>query len=190
MSKLLITDQTFSAIDFSEKTVEIGEYEGCTFINCSFASTDLSNIEFAECEFRNCDLSLAKLGDTSFREIKFDGCKMLGLHFDDCRQFLFSASFEGCQINLSSFYKVNLKEKSFTHCQLQEVDFTETNLMNASFVECELAGATFDRTNLEKADFRTAYNYTIDPENNRIKRAKFSQAGVIGLLSKYNIVIE
>jgi len=49
--------------------------------------------------------------------------------------------------------------------------------------------ATFDKTMLEKADFRTAYNYSIDPDNNRIKKAKFSQSGLGGLLHKYDIVI-
>jgi hypothetical protein len=43
---------------------------------------------------------------------------------------------------------------------------------------------------LEKTDFRTAYNYSFDPENNRIKKAKFSLAQVVGLLDKYDIHIE
>ena len=43
---------------------------------------------------------------------------------------------------------------------------------------------------IEKADFRNSHNYTIDPETNSIKKAKFSLPDVIGLLSKYNIDIE
>jgi fluoroquinolone resistance protein len=43
---------------------------------------------------------------------------------------------------------------------------------------------------LEKADLRTAYNYSIDPSINKIKKAKFSLPGVVGLLSKYDIEIE
>jgi hypothetical protein len=43
---------------------------------------------------------------------------------------------------------------------------------------------------LEKADFRTSYNYSINPEVNRIKKAKFSTAGIAGLLCKYDIEIE
>ncbi|MGB5462457.1 MAG: pentapeptide repeat-containing protein, partial [Aureibaculum sp.] len=34
------------------------------------------------------------------------------------------------------------------------------------------------------------YNYSIDPEKNPIKKAKFSQDGIGGLLDKYDIVIE
>ena len=43
---------------------------------------------------------------------------------------------------------------------------------------------------LEKADFRTAFNYSIDPENNRMKKAKFSPPEVVGLLNKYDIEID
>jgi hypothetical protein len=43
---------------------------------------------------------------------------------------------------------------------------------------------------LEKADFRTAFNYSINPETNRIKKAKFSKEGLNGLLDKYDIEIE
>ena len=37
---------------------------------------------------------------------------------------------------------------------------------------------------------RTAYNYAIQPDSNRIKKARFSLQGVRGLLEKYDIVIE
>jgi hypothetical protein len=47
----------------------------------------------------------------------------------------------------------------------------------------------FENTLLEKADLRTAFNYSIDPEMNRVKKAKFSIAGVTGLLDKYDIEI-
>jgi hypothetical protein len=53
-----------------------------------------------------------------------------------------------------------------------------------------LSGATFENTNLEKADFRTSFNYSIDPEINRIKKAKFALPEVLGLLNKYDLVIE
>jgi uncharacterized protein YjbI with pentapeptide repeats len=73
---------------------------------------------------------------------------------------------------------------------MHEVDFSESDLSNATFDNCDLLTATFDRTVLEKADFRTAYNYAIDPENNRIKKARFSTAGLAGLLFKYDLDIK
>ncbi|WP_419802798.1 hypothetical protein [Mucilaginibacter sp.] len=40
-----------------------------------------------------------------------------------------------------------------------------------------------------EADFSSAYNFSIDPENNRIKKAKFSVAGLPGLLEKFGLKI-
>ena len=49
---------------------------------------------------------------------------------------------------------------------------------------------SFAGTILEKVDFRTAFNYSIDLERNRIKKARFSAKGVVGLLDKYDIDID
>jgi len=72
---------------------------------------------------------------------------------------------------------------------MHEVDFTESDLADALFENCDLFRASFDRTILEKADLRTAINYSIDPDNNRIRKAKFSKSGLAGLLHKYDIQI-
>jgi uncharacterized protein YjbI with pentapeptide repeats len=66
----------------------------------------------------------------------------------------------------------------------------QTDFTNASFSECDLRNAIFENTILEKADFRSAINYTLDPEQNRIKGAKFSLQGLPGLLDRYKISIE
>jgi len=36
---------------------------------------------------------------------------------------------------------------------------------------------------------RTAFNYSLNPELNKIKKAKFSLPAVVGLLDKYDIEI-
>ena len=58
------------------------------------------------------------------------------------------------------------------------------------FSECDLSKTLFENTNLSKCDFRTSFNYSIDPDKNKIAKAKFSAQNVSGLLDKYNIVIE
>ena len=63
-------------------------------------------------------------------------------------------------------------------------------MRGAIFDKCDMAKAKFEKTNLEKADFRTAINFTIDPEKNRLKKARFSSAGLPGLLYKYDIEID
>jgi uncharacterized protein YjbI with pentapeptide repeats len=71
-----------------------------------------------------------------------------------------------------------------------ECDFTDSDLTSAVFDNCDLAHTVFYNTILEKGDLRTSYNYFIDPEINRIKKARFSISGVPGLLEKYDIEIE
>ena len=112
------------------------------------------------------------------------------MHFENCDQFLFEVDFDNCVLNLSSFYKLKLKKTRFKDSNLSEVDFTETDLAGSYFDNCDLSGARFERTILEKADLRTARNYSIDPELNKIKKAKFSIHGIAGLLDKYDIEIE
>jgi uncharacterized protein YjbI with pentapeptide repeats len=85
---------------------------------------------------------------------------------------------------------MKLKKTGFNNCNLQEADFTETDLTSSVFENCDLYRTVFYGTILEKADFRSSFNYSFDPERNRIKKARFSRLGVTGLLEKYNIEIE
>jgi len=183
-------DILYEKTDFSQTGLPKGDYENCSFLNCIFSQTDLSNINFSDCSFRDCDLSLAKVNHTAFRNITFRGCKLLGIHFDQCNAFLFSAEFLACKLDHSSFFRLQIKKTKFKDCSLVEVDFSEADLSYSLFDHCELRGATFQNSNLEKADLRSAYNYSIDPELNRIKKAKFSAAGLAGLLDRHDIDID
>lgn len=95
-----------------------------------------------------------------------------------------------CQLQHTSVDQLKLKNTSFSHCNLQETDFTKTDLRCAKFEHCDLALAQFDHSNLEKADFRTAFNFTIESERNRLKKAQFSLEGLVGLLRKYEVEVE
>ena len=58
------------------------------------------------------------------------------------------------------------------------------------FDNCNLRRAVFVDTKLEKADFYTSYEYIIDPEKNKLKKAVFSSDGLKGLLTKYDIIVK
>jgi uncharacterized protein YjbI with pentapeptide repeats len=107
---------------------------------------------------------------------------MLGLLFENANVFGFEVNFQRCTLNHSSFYKLKMKQAKFLQCSLTEVDFTECELSGASFEASELNGAKFERSNLEKADFRSATGFAINPELNKLKKAKFSGNGLTGLL--------
>lgn len=190
MQDIYKNDKSFERKDFTGVSLGRGEYENCVFNSCNLAGSTLSGIRFIDCTFENCNLSLATLDATSFQHTRFIGCKMLGLKFGTCIHFGLSFSFDNCLLDHSSFFKTKIRKTVFRNSQLRETDFAECDLTDSVFDNCDLANTSFDRTILEKADFRTAYNYSIDPEANRIKKAKFSLGGLSGLLSKYNIIIE
>jgi fluoroquinolone resistance protein len=115
---------------------------------------------------------------------------LLGLHFEESNNLIITFEFDGCTLDLASFYKLKLRKTIFKNSKIIEADFSETDLSNSSFINCDLYRTLFKNTNLEGVDFRTSFNYSIDPELNRIKNAKFSLPGIVGLLDKYDIEID
>jgi uncharacterized protein YjbI with pentapeptide repeats len=183
-------DKTFEGIDFTKKKMAKREFVDCIFINCDFSKADCSNDDFMDCHFKACNLSMAIMDNTGIKNCRFTGCKLLGIDFSRCNNFNFSALFEHCSMDYCSFFRKKMKKALFSGCSLKEVDFTETDLSQAVFNDCDLLQAVFVSSLLEKADFRNARNYALDPELNKIKKAKFSFPAVAGLLVKYDIEIE
>lgn len=181
-----VFNQRFSKVDFTKQELA-KEYESCTFVDCNFEGTLLSQIQFVECEFHQCNLSTAKISGTGWKQVVFKGCKMLGLHFEQSNPFLLELAFENCVLNYSCFYKKKLKSTRFLHCQLEEVDFSEADLHKSLFTGSTLSLATFDQTNLTEADFSEAFSYRINPTLNQIRKAKFSFPQAAGLLNDFGI---
>lgn len=190
MEQQYFEDKVFEQVDFTKQALPKGEYEYCSFTNCNFSNLNLGETSFMECSFTGCNFSMASLVKTAFKNVAFKGCKLLGLHFYDCSPFLFEVKFEDCFLNLSSFYKMKMNNTVFINCTMHEVDFSETQLNKAMFNNCDLKDAVFTSTNLENADFSTATNYSINPDTNRIKKARFSLPHVVGLLSRHDIIIQ
>lgn len=190
MNNAFVSDQTFKNQNYAQTRLPKGEYENCVFMGCDFSNGYLDNQNFTECEFIDCNLSNANIAHTVFNDVSFSLCKMIGLKFETLNAFLLSFSFNSCTLNLSSFYQMQLKNMRFVECKLIETDFAETNLTKALFDNCDMKNTVFENSILLEADLRTAYNLNLDPEKNRIKKAKFSKVGALGLLTKYGIDIE
>lgn len=190
MEELIHIQKTFEKVVFIDKKVCNREFEDCTFKNCDFSNSDFSNNTFMDCEFIDCNLSMTNLFGTSLKTVGFTNCKLLGIHFQNCTDFLFNVNFQDCVLDYSSFANKKMPKTKFNSCSMKEVTFTGTNLTNALFDNCNLDGAIFNDTQLKEANFVTSYNYKIDPEFNPMKKAKFSTQGIIGLLDKYDIKIQ
>lgn len=186
--KTYIEDQHFISNSWGDD-FEVGDYDNCVFSKSTFGGVDLAGCIFVDCTFDDCDFTNAKVANAAFRNVTFKNCKLLGVRFDYCNTMLLAMRFEACLLNLASFYELPLKKTIFVDCQLLETDFEAANLQEAVFDNCDCQGAIFRDTDLTKADLSTAYNYTINPTENTIKKAKFSTSGLAGLLHQYDIKV-
>ena len=166
------------------------EFDEYHFRNCDFSEADFSRLRFANCLFERCNLSGVRLAGTALQNVAFEECKLLGLQFTACRDMLFGVHFEQCQLRYASFAGRQMPGTNFRGCGLEEADFADAGLAGAVFQNCSLAGAVFQNTQLVGADFRTATGFIIDPEQNQLRQAHFSLAGLLGVVAKYELVVE
>ncbi|CAA9277396.1 MAG: hypothetical protein AVDCRST_MAG95-3090 [uncultured Adhaeribacter sp.] len=190
MSALLHEEETFDKNDFSGKKLAGTEFNACTFKNCNFSETSFSGALLIDCVLDTCNLGLANLDQAKLQTVVFRNSKLLGLNFSRCDNFLFSVAFYHCNLDYTGYVGKKLKKTTFDTCSIKEANFAECDLTEATFHNCDLYQTLFNRTNITKTDFRTAYNYAIDLELNTAKKARFSAAGLSGLLAKYDLVIE
>jgi fluoroquinolone resistance protein len=130
---------------------------------------------------------MTKLDHCQLNNVAFKGSKLLGINFSDCVDIPCAVAFEGCVVDYCSFARMKIPKTSFIDSSMKNVDFTECDLTKSVFAKVDLANAVFHRTILKEADFSTASNYSIDPEANLIRKAKFPVYGLAGLLDKYDI---
>lgn len=183
-------EETYKERDFTSNKFLSKEFDNCSFIDCNFQEMHLSNLNFLECNFFNCNLTNTLWGGTTLNEVTFENCKLLGSNFSVCNPFMLRVRFRESNLSLALCTGLDLKNTDFDHCTLKNTDFTDALLTGANFDASNLMDATFKNTRLEKANFTTAYNYTIDPNNNHLKGARFGTLGISGLLAGLDIVIE
>jgi uncharacterized protein YjbI with pentapeptide repeats len=183
-------DQLFEKAKFPHKAHQEAVFENCVFKGCDLSELSFSATDFIDTTFETCNFTMAKFSDTGLKNVTFKGCKLSGVNLSNCKDFLFSANFEDCILDYASFHKKKNKKCSFINCSMKSTDLTEADLTEASFQNCDLQNAEFGRTILIGANLSTSFNFNIDPEQNQIRKAKFSQEGLAGLLGKYGIIVE
>lgn len=182
-------EKTFKSENFSERSLEGHFFDSCAFINCDFSKSNLRNANFSGCVFTNCNLSLPKLDACRLQDIQFIDCKIVGAEFFKCGKAFQTVSFKKCLILYCNFSDLNMKNTHFDGSKIQEAFFTNTVLHGAGFKDVDLSGTLFHNCDLTKADFSSAVRYSIDPQTNKIKKAKFSLPEAVGLLQTFEIII-
>jgi uncharacterized protein YjbI with pentapeptide repeats len=181
--------QVIKAEDFSQKSLEGHVFTSCSFNRCDFSESIFYHTKFCSCTFINCKLSNPKLDGCRFQDVVFIECKIVGADFFKCEKTFFSTSFKNCFLHYCNFSDLNMKHASFNQSQLRENHFTNTLLNSADFTGANLAGSIFHNCDLSKADFSSAINYDINPQTNKIKKAKFTLPEAARLLQSFDIII-
>lgn len=190
MENQINIQKTFEKIVITDSRINYYQFEDCIFKDCDFSNFDWSNNTFMDCEFIDCNLSMVNFTGTSLKTVSFKSSKLLGVHFNTCNDFLFQVYFQDSNLDYTSFSNKKMTKTIFKNCSMKEVGFVGTQLNQSVFENCNLDNAIFNDTQLAGVDFRTAYNYSIDPEFNPMKKARFSLEGLAGLLEKYDVKIE
>jgi uncharacterized protein YjbI with pentapeptide repeats len=188
MSEYLF-EKTFENQIFGKEALNRTEYESCSFINCTFSGCNFIGVTFIECVFDKCNFNNAQVNHTAFRTVNFMKCKIKEVNFAMSDKLIFEIAFTDCIMDFSKFYALKMKGTNFVNCSLVAVDFMQTDLTDAIFDTCDLYRAEFEKAIANKADFKTSYNYTIDPTTTKIKRAIFSKENVKGLLFRHDLEI-
>jgi uncharacterized protein YjbI with pentapeptide repeats len=189
MSANYIIDQKFYGKHFTNEDIMYKDFERCYFTDCDFSQCNYTGSAFIDCNFTGCNFKEAKVNYAGLRTVFFDGCDFTGVNFSMVDPLFFSVEFKNCKLDYTKFYTLKVKGTIFTNCSIIAADFMGTDLTEVLFDNCNLHKSVFHDSVANKADFTTSYNFSIDPERNKLRRARFSQDGLKGLLEKYEIVV-
>jgi uncharacterized protein YjbI with pentapeptide repeats len=166
------------------------EFQDCKFKNCDFQGSIFDLCQFVHCTFESCNLSLTRILNSSFNRVDFLDSKTVGMNWTEVNPLSFTINFKECILNNSNFFGLSLVKMNWIKCTAKEVDFSNANLTSADFSETDLTGARFMHTNLTRANLKSARNYSINTNENILRKTIFSYPEVMALLNQLDIVIE
>lgn len=182
-------EKNYSDVVYDKEDVNFKEFEGCVFNRCDFSRCAFLAVTFIDCVFNDCIFDGAKINYVALRTTTFHNCSIKDVNFAMTDKLIFDIAFNRCQLDFSKFYTLKIKGTIFTNCSLIAVDFMSADLTEVVFDRCDLYRSEFAKATANKADFRTSFNYTIDPEKTKIKKAMFAREGLKGLLAKHEITV-
>jgi fluoroquinolone resistance protein len=184
-----IPDKEFIKITQTENEIRGFEFNKCQFNECNFYKTKFIDCVFEDCLFDTCDLSLISFLGSRLLDINFTNTKIIGVDWTVIMK-PYRFSFNKCKLDNSSFYKMELTNLNINECSAREVDFIESNLSRVKFPFTDLYRSRFNGANLSFADFSNSTNYSIDPNQCKLKKTIFTLPEAVSLLNGFDVVIK
>jgi uncharacterized protein YjbI with pentapeptide repeats len=182
-------DAHFADLDCGGLDLAGKGFRQCRFERVRLAEANLEGCTFDDCEIEACDLTMARVDKAAFREVRFRRSKLMGIDWSGVRGIAFSVSFEGCTLSHSTFADLKMQGAVIRDCKAHEVAFMGVDLSKALFAGTDLHGARFMDTVLVDTDLSEAVNYSISPQQNRLRRTKFSEEAVLALASELGVIV-
>lgn len=139
------------------------------FSRLVFTDIGLANREFARCRFVECSFVDADLSGAQFDSCTFSACNLSNPRIDKAR--FIDIDFSLCKLAGLAFYRCSQG--------VFDLRFSGSTFMDTLFHGCDL----------QKASFLGSHGYSIDPRNNKVRKARFSLPEVLSLLEGFEIVI-
>jgi fluoroquinolone resistance protein len=183
------SQETFSKLVLTEEIIESKVFDECEFTDCVLIACRFEKCRLLNCKFEKCDLSNIIPMNSEFREVKFTSCKAIGIDWTRAGK-LKELSFTECLVNYSNFRLLKLPKTVIRKCEVKDVDFIETDLKDSNLTGSNFENSVFFKTDLSGVNLTRATNYTIDVNNNTLKKTRFSLPEALSLLNNLDIIVE
>nr|UHJ79941.1 pentapeptide repeat protein [uncultured bacterium] len=166
--------------DLQSANLDGKQFSRCTFRRIACNDSSWNRARFEDCVFESCDLSRIRTVKLALRTVTFKACRVMGVDWSDLAPNP-DCTFEGCNLQYSSFIETNLIRTAFLHCRLVDVNFVACRLNKVNFAGSDLSGATFDSCDLSRAVFSDAIGLYFDPAKNKSQQTRISVATAVVL---------
>jgi len=179
----------FSVLDWPKGNLAGKEFVRCCFIKMTLPESNWAGARLDDCIFEGCDLSRMRVAQMAARGVAFVNCRMTGVDWSDLRPSP-ALSFEECNLQYSSFVKINLTGTRFSRCRLSDVNFLEVRLVEADFSGSDLAGARIEDCDARAANFADARGVIVDPVRNKMKDARIALDTAVLLAESFGLRVQ
>ncbi|MDL2302260.1 pentapeptide repeat-containing protein [Lachnospiraceae bacterium OttesenSCG-928-D06] len=161
--ELLIEDQFFTELDFSDLDINYGKLLETTFEKCNFTDVYMSGASLCGSSFKNCIFS-----KNMFQKGRADYAYFFNTdlnYFDGFRASFYETEFENLRINISLLKSCHLsntmfKKVLFINTDLSDTNFSNANFENVKFIKCHFENTIFknnkgmDKLTFENVDLQ------------------------------------
>lgn len=190
----VVRDELFAGIDWDSQVITDTEFEACTFDKVSLVRTTLQGCRFLDCRFANSDLSLIRPVDTLLGGCFVEDSRLLGIDWTLARWPAVGLAepnvFQRCDVSMSTFAGLHLEGLQLENCRAHDTSFREAHLARANLSGTDCLGADFTGADLSGARLVDTRHLFLDPTSTRLQGAVVDPVVALQMLSNLGVTVE